>query len=268
MRGGLATPRAFSVLAPNPGPMTLDGTNTWWLQEPGSDTVAVVDPGPDQRDHWQAVAREVERRGARIDTILLTHRHGDHSAGADLFARETGCGVRAWDPELATDSEPLVDGEIVVAGGCEVTVVASPGHSSDSVCFWVSADRALLTGDTILGRGTTVVAFPDGNLEQYLATLDQLQQMAADGRVGTILSGHGPLVTDPLAVVGFYLDHRAERLEQVRVAAADLTSQGSTELAEEDLAALIVEQVYADVPRVVWPAALLSVRSQLEYLRR
>ncbi|MEI8082675.1 MAG: MBL fold metallo-hydrolase, partial [Actinomycetes bacterium] len=158
MTGGSATPRAFCVRADNPGPMTLEGTNTWLLQEPGSQTVAVVDPGPDDDNHWQAVADEVDRRGASIGAILLTHHHSDHSAGARSFARRAGCQIWAWDPGFATTSAQLVDGAVMKVGGCDVQVVASPGHSSDSVCFWIPADRALLTGDTILGRGTTVVA--------------------------------------------------------------------------------------------------------------
>lgn len=269
--GGPGTARAHCVLAPNPGPMTLDGTNTWLIGEPGSGTIGVIDPGPDDRQHWQAVAAEVARRDARIDLILLTHAHLDHSAGARLFASEAGAEVRALDSAAALGGEGLVGGQVVEFGGTELRVIPTPGHSSDSLSFWLPADDALLTGDTILGRGTTVIAYPDGKLAQYLESLHRLADFAVDKGLGTILPGHGPVLADPGVVIEFYLAHRLERLEQVRDALAMIRSDQSATtgrgITDERLAQLIVESVYADVPRAVWPGALMSVRAQLEYLK-
>jgi len=135
--------------------------------------------------------------------------------------------------------------------------VATPGHTGDSLSFLMPADGSLLTGDTVLGRGTTVVAWPDGELAAYLASLMRLERMAGAGAVTSILPGHGPTLPDAAGVLQFYLQHRGERLEQVRTAAAEVG----------DDADAVVERVYADVPREVWPAARLSVLAQLDYLR-
>jgi glyoxylase-like metal-dependent hydrolase (beta-lactamase superfamily II) len=134
--------------------------------------------------------------------------------------------------------------------------VLTPGHSSDSVCLLLRADRALLTGDTILGRGTTVVAYPDGRLADYLDSLERLRDLAAQD-IDVLLPGHGPVLDEPLVVVDYYLRHRRERLEQVRAALAD----GATDAKD------VVRRVYADVDPVLWSAAERSVRAQLEYLR-
>ena len=145
---------------------------------------------------------------------------------------------------------------MVAAGGLELRVVATPGHTADSLCFLLPADGSLLTGDTVLGRGTTVVAHPDGRLGDYLESLRRLRDLAAAEEVRTVLPGHGPVVEEPLAVLLEYLRHREERLEQV----ARAVEQGARTPAE------VVALVYADVDRVLWPAAELSVRAQLEYL--
>jgi len=261
--GGVATQRATCVLAPNPGPMTLDGTNTWLIAEPGSGRVGIIDPGPDDPAHWEQVKAVVDRLDLRIDTILLTHGHHDHSAGARLFASHAGCSVRALDPAHRLGSEGLADGEVVEIGGAEIRIVATPGHSGDSLSMLLVGDRAILTGDTILGRGTTVVAYPDGRLADYLDSLARLEVLVAEFQLTSILPGHGPTLDDPTAVIEAYIAHRQERLEQIRTALASL------DVAVQDrpaLAQTLVETVYADVPKVVWPAALVSVYAQLEYL--
>jgi len=135
-------------------------------------------------------------------------------------------------------------------------VVTTPGHTSDSVSFLLPAECAVLTGDTILGRGTTVVAWPDGELAAYLASLERLEALCGSGAVARILPGHGPHLPDAGAVLRYYLEHRAQRLEQVRGAVA----AGARTPWE------VVEAVYADVPRAVWGAAEWSVRAQLAYL--
>jgi glyoxylase-like metal-dependent hydrolase (beta-lactamase superfamily II) len=255
----LTTARASRVLAPNPGPMTLDGTNTWILAEPGADRAIVVDPGPLHEGHLQAVLAAAEGRGARIGLVLLTHGHADHAEGAARLATLAGgVPVRAVDPAHRLGSEGLGDGDVVTLDGLEVVVVATPGHTADSLSFVLSADQAVLTGDTVLGRGTTVVAWPDGKLADYLDSLRRLRSLAESGRLSTVLPGHGPVLKDQaLLAIDQYLEHRAERLAQVEAALA----------AGDQTPAEIVQRVYADVDPVVWPAAELSVRAQLEYLR-
>ena len=255
--GGQVTERALCLLCPNPGPMTLDGTNTWVLLEPGSTEAVVVDPGPLHEQHLRTVVAAVEARGARVAQTVLTHGHADHAEGAGRFAELTGAPTRA----VGRGHDDLGDGDVVTAGGLELRVVATPGHTSDSVSFALPADHALLTGDTVLGRGTTVVAHPDGELAAYLDSLDRLAALTGGGAVTAILPGHGPVVPDASAMVAFYRRHRAERLEQVRQALADGAARAA------DPVQAVVERVYGDVPREVWPAAALSVAAQLEYLR-
>lgn len=253
---GQVTPRAHCVLAPNPGPMTLDGTNTWVLIEPGSTEAVVIDPGPLDEEHLRRVCRVAEEAGARVTETILTHGHLDHSEAAPRFAELTGTRVRA----VGSGHDDLADGDVVRAGGLELRVVATPGHTSDSISFALAGDHALLTGDTVLGRGTTVVAHPDGELAAYLQSLDDIAALTGDGAVTTILPGHGPAVPDAAAMVEFYRLHRQERLDQVRQALADGAA------GEPDPVEGVLERVYAAVPRTVWPAARLSIRAQLLYL--
>ncbi len=254
---GQVTERAHCVLAPNPGVMTLDGTNTWVLREPGADECIVVDPGPLDEAHLARVLEVVRRDGGRVGLTLLTHDHADHAEAAARFAELSGARTRAIRA-IGTGHDDLADGDMVSVGGVDLVVVTTPGHTSDSVSFLLPAECALLTGDTILGRGTTVVAWPDGELAAYLASLERLEALCGSGAVARILPGHGPQLPDAGAVVRYYLEHRAERLEQVRAA----VSAGARTPWE------VVETVYADVPRAVWGAAEWSVRAQLAYLER
>jgi glyoxylase-like metal-dependent hydrolase (beta-lactamase superfamily II) len=250
---GFSTARAVNVLAPNPSPMTLDGTNTWIVAEPGSSAVVVIDPGPDDDGHLRRVLALATAGDRRVARILLTHGHHDHSGGAAGFSALTGAPVRAADPAHRLGEEGLAAGDVITDAGCELRVAATPGHSADSVCLLLAADDALLTGDTVLGRGTTVIA-PDGDLGDYLRTLDRLRDLADGLRL--LLPGHGPALTDPAGTVDYYRAHRAERLDQIRAALA----AGARTPAE------IVAIVYADADPSVWPAAEWSVKAQLAYL--
>ncbi|MFG2311319.1 MBL fold metallo-hydrolase [Streptomyces sp. NPDC048566] len=254
---GRATERAVNVLAPNASAMTLDGTNTWIVSEPDSALAVVIDPGPLDEAHLRNVVDTAERAGKRVALTLLTHGHPDHSEGAGRFAELTGTTVRALDPALRLGDEGLAPGDVVAVGGLELGVVATPGHTGDSLCFHLPADRAVLTGDTVLGRGTTVVAHPDGRLGDYLDSLRRLRSLTVDDGVHTVLPGHGPVLEDAQGAVEFYLAHRAHRLAQVETAVED----GHRSPGE------VVAHVYADVDRSLWPAAELSVRAQMEYLR-
>jgi glyoxylase-like metal-dependent hydrolase (beta-lactamase superfamily II) len=237
------------VRADNPGPMTLEGTNTYVLRAPGAKGAVVVDPGPLDSKHLAAVAAL-----GPVQLILLTHGHADHSGGASLFQEMTGAPMTAVDLQFVVDENPLTGSDTFLdVGGLGIRVLRTPGHTSDSVSFLVDDDEpAVLTGDTVLGRGTTVVAHPDGQLGPYLDSLSRLRQL---GPI-TLLPGHGPVRDDAGALAGEYLVHRAQRLDQVRAA---LAAGAQT---PED----VVRRVYADVDRSLWPAAELSVRAQLDYL--
>ncbi|GAA4564933.1 MBL fold metallo-hydrolase [Micromonospora coerulea] len=237
--------------APNPGPMTLDGTNTWVLRAPGAEHAVVVDPGPADEEHLAAIAAH-----APVGLVLITHGHPDHTEGAPrLSERLSGVHVLAADPAHTIGGEPLTEpGEHFGGFGLEIRLLDTPGHTADSVCFLVehAGERVVLTGDTILGRGTTVVAHPDGHLGDYLTSLELLSTY----RGIPALPGHGPALADCGVAAEFYLAHRRARLDQVRAAVA----AGATTAPE------VVERVYADVDRSLWWAAEWSVRAQLEYL--
>ncbi|MEU0985818.1 MBL fold metallo-hydrolase [Streptomyces sp. NPDC005953] len=254
---GPATARTINVLAPNPSAMTLDGTNTWIVFEPDADVAVVIDPGPLDDVHLRNVMATAERAGKRVALTLLTHGHPDHAEGAGRFAELTRTAVRALDPALRLGDEGLAAGDVIRTGGLELRVVPTPGHTSDSLCFHLPADGAVLTGDTVLGRGTTVVAHPDGRLGDYLDSLRRLRSLTVDDGVSTVLPGHGPVLEDAQGAIEYYLAHRAHRLAQVETA----VEQGHRESSD------VVARVYADVDRTLWPAAELSVLAQLEYLR-
>lgn len=235
------------VRADNPGPMTLDGTNTYVLRADAG--VVVVDPGPLDEAHLRRVAGSGD-----VLLTLLTHGHPDHAEGARRFHELTGAPVLAREPAHCVAADPLADGVAPAVQGLGLVVLHTPGHTSDSVSFVVDdgRDRAVLTGDTVLGRGTTVVAHPDGALAPYLASLRRI----ADLGPVTLLPGHGPVREDAAAVAVEYLAHREQRLQQVR----DAVAAGAT-TAEQ-----VVRRVYVDVDESLWPAAELSVRAQLDYL--
>ncbi len=259
--GGSFGDVAECVLAPNASPMTLDGTNTWVLRDPGSGRSLVIDPGPPDAGHLAAVAAAA----GDVQAVLLTHHHLDHSEAARGFAESVGCGVRALDPAYRLGDEGLVEGDVVAVGDVEVHVLATPGHTADSLSFVLPAQRAVLTGDTVLGRGTTVVEHPDGRLGAYLDSLDRLHALAEAQEIAVVWPGHGPVIDDALAVLDHYLSHRAERLGQVGAAVAQLQAGGVADAVS--LPRQVVEIVYADVDPVLWGAAELSVRAQLDYLR-
>ncbi|WP_375477482.1 MBL fold metallo-hydrolase [uncultured Jatrophihabitans sp.] len=244
-------PRASVLLQSNPGPMTLDGTNTWLLGDPEASEVVVVDPGETSQQHLD----ELLAAAPAIALVLVTHGHHDHSQAATAVHDRTGAPVRAFDPRHCFGAPPLVDGEVLDEAGVRLEVVATPGHTADSVSFVLDGGAAVLTGDTILGRGTTVVAHPDGVLGPYLGSLRQLEAYGA----ARVLPGHGPDLPAIGEVAAHYLAHREQRLDQVRAALAELGPSAS--------ARQVVEVVYADVDRAVWWAAELSVEAQLAYLR-
>lgn len=258
------TDSASVLLCNNPGKMTLEGTNTWVLRGPGSDEMVVVDPGPDD----PGVSDEhIERLAALgpIPLVLISHKHTDHTGGIDRIVDLTGAVLRSVGSGfLRGMGGPLTDGERIDAAGLRITVMATPGHTADSVSFLVDnagggrpdGTGAVLTADTVLGRGTTVIDREDGDLGDYLESLRRLRGLGHRA----VLPGHGPELDDIAAISQTYLAHREERLDQVRAAL--------TELGEEADARQVVEHVYTDVDESLWDVAEWSVQAQLNYLRR
>ncbi|MFD6353236.1 MBL fold metallo-hydrolase [Nocardia tengchongensis] len=251
------TPSAAVVLADNPSGMTLQGTNTWLLRAPGATEYVLVDPGPKDRKHTEALVRAT---GGEIVLTLITHEHADHTGGIDHLVKATGTPVRAKGSEFLRGSGTvLADSEVIEAAGLRITVLATPGHTGDSHSFVVDGpdgERVLLTGDTVLGSGTTVLESSDGALADYLDSLNRLVAVAP-GR--TLLPAHGPDHPDAEPVIRFYIAHREERLNQVRAALEKLGPKAKS--------LQIVAEVYADVDKRLWPAAHSSVKAQLAYLR-
>jgi glyoxylase-like metal-dependent hydrolase (beta-lactamase superfamily II) len=243
------TETASVLLCNNPGLMTLDGTNTWVLRGPGSDEMVIVDPGPDDHEHIAKIAE----LGA-IPLVLISHKHEDHTGAIDKIVERTGAVVRSVGSGFLRGlCGPLTEGEVIDAAGLRITVMATPGHTADSVSFVL--DDAVLTADTVLGRGTTVIDNEDGSLGEYMESLRRLHGLGQR----TVLPGHGPDLDDLEAVSAMYLAHREERLDQVRGALRVLGDDAS--------ARQIVEHVYTDVDEKLWDAAEWSVQAQLYYLR-
>jgi glyoxylase-like metal-dependent hydrolase (beta-lactamase superfamily II) len=243
------TETASVLLCNNPGLLTLDGTNTWVLRGPGSDEMVVVDPGPEDDEHIAKIAEL-----GTIPLVLISHRHEDHTGGIDKTVERTGAAVRSVGSEFLRGlGGPLTDGEMIDAAGLRITVMTTPGHTADSVSFLL--DDAVLTADTVLGRGTTVIDNEDGSLSEYMDSLRRLHGLGHR----TVLPGHGPDLDDLEAVSAMYLAHREERLDQVRGALHALGDDAS--------ARQIVEHVYTDVDEKLWDVAEWSVQAQLDYLR-
>ncbi|NNG19623.1 MBL fold metallo-hydrolase [Naumannella sp. ID2617S] len=245
------------LLAPNPGPMTLGGTNTWVLA-PEVGPAVVIDPGPEDDGHLAAVANACPNG---ISEVWVTHHHHDHIEAAPGLAERFGAAVRAYDPALC--DRVLRDRETVELGDRAIEVRHLPGHTADSIGFVLHGSPGegtqaadFFSGDMVLGEGTTVIVHPDGDLRSYLASLDEMLALVADHEVGRILPGHGPDVADPVAWLDHYRTHRHERLQQVREAVASGL----------DTVEQIVEAIYGDVPEGVRGAAAESTRAQLAYL--
>jgi glyoxylase-like metal-dependent hydrolase (beta-lactamase superfamily II) len=230
-------PEIERIVAPNPGPMTLGGTNTYLY---GSDPCVAIDPGPDDTEHLEAVRVEAEERGG-IGVVLLTHSHGDHADGAEtlaaLAARE--------------GSRP----EVVLPGGGEehagLRALATPGHAADHVCL-LTADGVCFSGDLVLGEGSTFVPPDGGSLAAYMESLRLLRAEPLE----LICPGHGPWVIDPAAKLAEYVEHREMR-ERRLLAALDRGERSREALLSE---------VWDDVPPEVRPAAAMVMEAHLQKL--
>jgi glyoxylase-like metal-dependent hydrolase (beta-lactamase superfamily II) len=191
--------RVGRVVAPNPGPYTGPGTNTWIVS--AGPVVVVIDPGPEDDSHLAAINKRLG--GATIGVVLVTHSHPDHLPLAERLAKPHHASVRRF-PELG-------DGDVVRAGTLNVTALHTPGHSADHLCYWLDGSRELFTGDLILGRGSSMVTYPEGDVAAYLRSLDRLA--ALDPRV--LYPGHWEPVADAKSKIDEYRAHRIEREAQV-----------------------------------------------------
>ena len=244
-------PFTTRILAPNPSSMTLDGTNTYVIASAGD--AIVVDPGPPDASHREAVAEVLAQRDAECRAVAVTHHHHDHSEAAAAWAGHFDAQLWATTTAVAGDDGMVVTpGGRIAAGDLVLHAVATPGHCADHVA-WRLSSGPLLSGDHVLGRGTSVVAHPDGDLEAYLDSLRTVLELGPDA----LYPGHGPVLTeDPAAVVRYYLDHRAFREEQILALLADKPRSSLG----------LVRRIYEDVPKLLWPAAELSTRAALDKL--
>ncbi|WP_029417871.1 MBL fold metallo-hydrolase [Brevundimonas bacteroides] len=258
------SPLIQRVIANNPGPFTFTGTGTYIVgrDAPGAG-VAVIDPGPMDETHLDALLGAVE--GRRVTHVLVTHTHRDHAPLARPFAQRTGAPILAMRPParqthasggLDEDEDEafapdviLTGGERIEGDGWSMTALATPGHASNHMAFALEEENALFCGDHVMGWSTTVVAPPDGDMADYMASLDVVITAGFD----TLWPTHGAPVTQPAAFLAAYRTHRLEREAQVaaRLAAGDRT------IAE------MVPKLYAAVDQRLWPAASLSVWAHL-----
>ncbi|HXC76290.1 MAG TPA: MBL fold metallo-hydrolase [Candidatus Acidoferrum sp.] len=187
------------VVAPNPGPYTGPGTNTWILG--AGPVVVVIDPGPDDEKHLSAIDSKLT--GAAVGVVLVTHSHPDHLPLAQRLALAHGASVRRY-PELG-------DGDVVRVGTLNLVALHTPGHSADHLSFWLAEDRVVFTGDLVLGKGSSMVTYPEGNVAAYLRSLDRL--IALEPRM--LFPGHWDPVTDAMGKLREYRAHRLAREAQV-----------------------------------------------------
>jgi glyoxylase-like metal-dependent hydrolase (beta-lactamase superfamily II) len=245
------SPLVRRIVAPNPGMMTGPGTNTYLV---GIDEIVVVDPGPDDAGHLDAVAG---CGGDRIRWIVCTHTHPDHSPGAAGLRERTGAEVLAYDArdDLAID-RPLSDGDAIEATEFVLRAVHTPGHASNHLCFVLEQERLLFSGDHIMEGSTVVISPPDGDMAVYLESLEKVKALRP--RLRTIAPGHGYPIEDPAAKVDEYVSHRLAREAQV----LSILPAGRTGIP----IAKIVEQLYSDVPEVLHPVAAMTVWAHLRKL--
>jgi glyoxylase-like metal-dependent hydrolase (beta-lactamase superfamily II) len=246
-------PLVTRVLAPNASGMTLDGTNTYVVGAAGSGQAVVVDPGPADAAHLAAVEAVLAGRDARVVAVLVTHHHGDHAEAAAPWSRHFDAPVAAGSAAVAGPGGRVLEpGERLELAGTTVGVVATPGHTADHLAFRLESG-AVLVGDHVLGRGTSVVTHPEGDVVAYLESLRRVHDLGPSA----LYCGHGPELTeDPGAVLNFYLAHRAYREAQL----VDALAAGPQTVEE------LVATVYAAVPKQLWPAAAQSTRATLAKL--
>ena len=239
------------IVAPNAGMMTGAGTNTYLV---GTREVVVIDPGPDDESHVQAIS---SAGAGRISWILCTHTHSDHAPAAARLKALTGAKIAAMSAPL-TDHDCRLDpdralapDDLIQCEGVSLRAVHTPGHASNHVCFLLSSNRMLFTGDHIMQGSTVVIWPPDGNMRAYLDSLRRL--LALDIRV--LAPGHGYLIESPHAEVERLIQHRLRREDKVRQAVLRAGEPATIEM--------LLPHAYDDVPKVLHEMAALSLRAHL-----
>jgi len=237
-------PLVRRIVAPHPGLMTGPGTNTYLV---GIDEVAVIDPGPDDDAHLDAVAA---CGSGRVRWILVTHTHPDHAPGAAGLKARTGAEVLGFGAaEGFIPDATIAEGFVVDATEFRLRALHTPGHASDHLCFLLERSRLLFSGDHVMQGSTVVIRPPDGDMQVYLDSLRRLLTL----RIRAIAPGHGHLIEDPAATVTGYLSHRAER----EGAIVEALAAGDRSVDE------IVRRVYAEVDEKLHPVARHSVHAHL-----
>ena len=234
-------PLVTRVVAPNPGPYTGPGTNTWIVD--AGPVVVIIDPGPDDDNHLLAINRKLA--GSTVGVVLVTHSHPDHLPLAARLAEQHKASVRRY-PELG-------DGDVVRVGMLNLTALHTPGHSGDHLCFWFAGDRAVFTGDLVLGRGSSMVTYPEGNVAAYLRSLERVAAL----KPKILFPGHWDPVTDAMGKIDEYRTHRLEREAQVL---SEVKRRGGT-------ARELTRRVYGpEVGDELFQAAEMTMRAHLQKL--
>lgn len=247
------SPLVRRIVAPNPGMMTGAGTNTYLV---GIDEVAVIDPGPDDAGHIEAIIGASMKE--RVRWVLLTHHHIDHAAGAARLAKATGAKLMAYGAPRSAKAEwtpdrRLKDGDVIEGTEWGLEVLHTPGHASDHLCFFLEEERVLFTGDTVLQGSTTVINPPDGNMAAYLQSLDRLKKR----RLTRLCPGHGDVMEDPKSILGEYIEHRLARERQI----LDALKEGPAKIPD------LVTRIYAEIPEALHEWAARSVHAHLLKLK-
>lgn len=242
--------RIALVRAPNPSAMTLSGTNTY-LIDCGNGEAACIDPGPPSERHVDAIVQRAAELRVAISLILLTHTHPDHAPAAPVLKARTGAPVAAHAETEFPHDRGLRDGEILRIGDTQIQAVDAPGHTFDHLVFYEPRERALFTGDVVLGEGYVVIAPPNGSMRAYQHTLVRLLNEFPDAR--TIYGGHGEPVQDPQNKLRDYAAHRDSRQREILAAL-----QGGPKTIPD-----LVRAIYRETKPILWPAA---ARQMLAYL--
>ena len=264
-------PLVRRVLAPNPSPYTFTGTQTYVVGVADGPDCAVIDPGPNEADHIEAIMAAVA--GRTIAGIMCTHTHRDHSPAAAPLAAATGAPIvgcaplvlavdgprsdEAFDPTYAPD-RVLADGEGMRGTGWTLTAVATPGHTSNHLCFALEESGALFTGDHVMGWSTSVVIPPDGDMGDYMKSLGKLYARAESGGDTVYYAAHGAPITKPRQLVRGMIGHRRQRENQI------LRLLGESENSIENLVPLM----YKNLDPRLTGAAGMSVKAHLIDLER
>lgn len=239
------SPMVRRIIAPNPGVMTGPGTNTYLV---GIDEVAVIDPGPDDADHLDAI---LGCGGDRIRWVVLTHHHADHAPGAKALCERTGAELLAFARRDGVRPDRLLaDGDRIEATEFRLRAIHTPGHSSDHLCYLLEEERLLFTGDHVMEGSTVVIKPPDGDMGAYLASLGKIRSF----RLRAIAPGHGRIIDKPAEAIDWYVAHRLKREERV----FEALSNARTATVDQ-----LVPVVYADVPDDRFPMARLSLHAHL-----